>query len=112
MQFTRMPGPSSAAAARVSDSTPPLAAVYAPAPVTAISAATDEMFTMAPSPSIRGAECLIMRKVPRRLTAITRSQSSTDVSSSAPPNASPALLIRMSSGPGRLDGRPHRGLVG
>ena len=64
--------------------------------------ATDEMFTMEPPPARRmaGIACLVPRKTPRALTAMTRSQSSTVRSSIGTRGMTmPALLIRMSSLP-------------
>ena len=69
------------------------------------------MLTMAPPPCSRitGAAALVQRKGPVRLTASTRFQSSSEVSSSGANTATPALLTSASSRPKRMLTADYRG---
>ena len=82
-EFTRISGPSSAAADLLMPRTPHFDAPYAPCPAYPSRPAADEMFTIDDLPAARsaGAQVRIPRKVPTRFTRRMRSKSSTDSSS-------------------------------
>src|SRR6266849_4848392 len=79
----------------VNKRTAPLVAVYAAVPPGApTSPAVDEMLMIEPPPACRnaGIACFVPRKTPLTLTAMMRSQSSSDVSSILARKRMPALL--------------------
>ena len=92
----------SSAAVLVRPSTPCFDAQYGDRPGEAITPAPDEVLTMAPPPcsTMCAISCFMHRNTPVRLTAITRSNSRSDIACSAPPlPAMPALLWAQSSRP-------------
>src|SRR5271156_1499244 len=103
MVFTRMPnGPSSAAAARASDTPPPLLALYTEVPGCAISARIEPLNKIAPllCAFIWAASALRQKNEAFRLVAITLSKAaSSTASNNSPPPPTPALLNAQSRRP-------------
>src|SRR4051794_19573929 len=100
--FTRTPcGARSTCIDFVSASTAPFDAAYETRRPIPVSAITDDMFTIDPERCaiIVGTTARHMRKIPRALTRITRSQSSRVVSVTSPTPAIPALLKSTSMRP-------------